>query len=100
MGDQYGAFDDKPLDVDFAQGEFWRALDESCRRTHNRLRPHYDSRQPGIVLTAGEPGGYAVAYAGPIRAQITSGRRSYSEDLDYEADKSDVTHTFQINFQM
>lgn len=100
LGDQYGAFDDRPLDVDFAQGEFWPALDEICRRTHNRLRPHYDSRQPGIVLTAGEPGGYPVAYAGPIRAQITSGRRSYSEDLDYEADKSDVTHTFQINFQM
>lgn len=100
LGDQYGAFDDKPIDVAFVRGEFWPALDEICRRTNNRLRPHYDSRQPGLVLTAGDPGRYPTAYAGPVRAQITSARRSYSEDLDYEADRSDVTHTFQVNFQM
>jgi hypothetical protein len=35
-----------------------------------------------------------------VRAQITSARRAYSEDLDYETARSDVTHTFQINFQM
>jgi hypothetical protein len=100
LGDQYGAFDDKPIDVRFEAGAFWPALDEICRLTGNRLRPHYDSRQPGLVLTSGEPGKYPVAYSGPVRAQITSARRAYSEDLDYEAARSDVTHTFQINFQM
>jgi hypothetical protein len=100
LGDQYGAFDDKPIDVVFEPGEFWPAIDEICRLTNNRLRPHYDARQPGLVLTSGSPGRYPTAYAGPVRAQITSARRSYSEDLDYEADRSDVTHTFQVNFQM
>jgi hypothetical protein len=100
LGDQYGTFEDKPLDVKFTPGEFWPAIDELCRRTGNRLRPHYDSRQPGIVLTAGEPGRFPIAYAGPIRAQITSARRAFSEELDYETAKSDKTHTFQLNFQM
>jgi len=100
LGDQYGVFDDKPIDVRFEPGEFWPAIDEICKLTQNRLRPHYDSRQPGLVLTSGNPGEYPIAYAGPVRAQITSARRAYSEDYDYELGRSDVTHTFQLNFQM
>ncbi len=98
--DQYGAFEDKPIDAKFEPGEFWPTVDEVCRRTGNRLRPHYDSRQPGIVLTTGNPGSYPIAYSGPIRAQITSARRAFSEDLDYETGRSETTHTFQINLQM
>jgi hypothetical protein len=100
LGDQYGSFDDKPFDVRFERAEFWPAIDELCRRTGNRLRPHFDPRQPGVVLTAGEAGRFPIAYAGPVRAHITSARRAFSEDLDYETSKADVSHTFQINFQM
>lgn len=100
LGDQYGAFEDKPIDAKFEPGEFWPTVDEVCRRTGNRLRPHYDSRQPGIVLTTGNPGSYPIAYSGPIRAQITSARRAFSEELDYETGRSETTHTFQINLQM
>ena len=100
LGDQYGSFDDKPLDYDVTDGEFWPTLDEVCRRTGNKLRPHYDSREPGLVLTAGESGRFPVAYAGPIRAQILSARRAFSEEIDYETVRSDTSHTFQINLQM
>src|SRR5262249_44155102 len=51
-------------------------------------------------LTAGQTGSYPVAYAGPIRAQIASARRAFSEEVDYETVRSDKSHTFQINLQM
>ncbi|MCE9604148.1 MAG: hypothetical protein K8U03_04510 [Planctomycetia bacterium] len=100
LGDQYGNFEDKPLDVRFERGEYWPALDDICRRTSNKLRPHYDTREPALVVTAGESGKFPVAYAGAIRAQISSARRAYSEEIDYETSKSDRSHTFQLNLQM
>lgn len=100
LGDQYGAFEDQPIDAKFEPGEFWPTVDEVCKLTGNRMRPHYDSRQPGLVLTAGSPGNYPTAYSGPIRAQITSARRAFSEELDFETNKTETTHTFQLNLQM
>ncbi|MGC3968999.1 MAG: hypothetical protein QM775_17000 [Pirellulales bacterium] len=100
LGDQYGQFDDRSIDALYTTGEFWPALDDVCRRTGNRLRPHFDPREPGLVLSAGKPGSYPTAYAGPIRAQILSARRAFSEELDYESDRSDKTHTFQVNLQV
>lgn len=100
LGDQYGNFDDKTLNAKLTLGEYWPALDEICRRTSNKLRPHYDTREPALVVTAGEPGRFPVAYAGAIRAQISSARRAYSEEIDYETAKSDRSHTFQLNLQM
>lgn len=100
LGDQYGNFDDKPIEAMYGNGEFWPAIDDICRRTGNRLRPHFDPREPGMVLSVGKPGQYPTAYAGPIRAQILSARRAFSEELDYEAAHSDKSHTFQVNLQM
>lgn len=100
LGDQYGNFEDKALDLALTDAPFWPTLDDICRRTSNKLRPHYDTREPGLVLTAGDPGRYPVAYSGPIRAQITSARRAFSEEIDYETVRSDKSHTFQINLQM
>lgn len=100
LGDQYGSFDDKALDVSYAEIDFWRVLDDVCAKTGNKLRPHYDTREPGLVITAGRPGSYPVAYAGPFRAQITSARRAFSEEIDYETVRSDKSHTFQINMSM
>lgn len=100
LGDQYGNFEDKPLAGPLANQDYWPALDEICLLTRNKIRPHYDTREPALVVTAGERGKFPVAYAGAIRAQITSARRAYSEEIDFETTKSDRTHTFQINLQM
>lgn len=100
LGDQYGNFEDKSLTEPLVNQEYWPALDEICRRTHNKIRPHYDTREPALVVTAGQPGRFPVSYSGAIRAQITSARRAYSEEIDFETTKSDRTHTFQINLQM
>lgn len=100
LGDQYGNFEDKPLVEPLVNQDYWPALDEICRRTHNKIRPHYDTREPALVVTAGQAGKFPIAYSGAIRAQITSARRAYTEEIDFETTKSDRTHTFQINLQM
>jgi hypothetical protein len=87
--------------VDFkAFAGYWAAVDELCRLTGNHVRPNFDAQSAGIVVSSGAPGKYPTAYAGPLRVQITSARRVFSEDLDYENRKSDVTHTFQLNLQL
>jgi hypothetical protein len=100
MGGTYGTFNDQATDLLCAGRPFWEAVDEVCLKTDNHVRPHYDSRLTGLVIASGAPGSFPVAYAGPLRAQITGARRVFIEELNYEDKKSDVTHTFQINLQV
>jgi hypothetical protein len=99
VGDPYGAFAEKTLDVDYSQMTYWEALDDLCGQTGNRIRPHYDLHTPGIVVSAGAPPKFPRAYGGPVRAQITSARRVFIEELNYEEQKAELTHSFQINLQ-
>ena len=71
----------------YASMTYWEAVDDICRRTGNRIRPHYDMHTPGIVVSAGPPGNFPRAYAGPVRAQITGARRVFIEELNYEEAK-------------
>lgn len=100
LGDQYGQFDDQTLETPLNSRSFWPLLDEICRNTSNRLRPHFDPREPGLVVSSGKPGDYPTAYAGPIRAQIISARRAFTEELDFETGESEKSHTFQMTVQM
>ncbi|HEX4129350.1 MAG TPA: hypothetical protein VHZ24_04855 [Pirellulales bacterium] len=100
LGDQYGNFHDQEIELDRPTGEFWSLVDEVCRKSSNRVRVHYDTRQPGLVVVAGEPAKFPVAYYGPVRAQICSARRVFTEVLDYEELDSELSHTFQLNLQM
>ncbi|MBX7166971.1 MAG: hypothetical protein K1X74_11625 [Pirellulales bacterium] len=100
LGDQYSSFHDKPVDLAAGATTFWVALDQICAQTGNHVRPHYDTSRPGLVVVAGMPGKNPVAYAGPVRAQISSARRVFMEDLDYETLRTETTHTFQINVQI
>ncbi len=99
-GDSYGAFHDADVSVQVEKAGYWATLDDLCRQSGNHIRPNFDVREPGLVVVAGPPGKNPVAYAGPLRAQVTSARRVFIEELDHDDQKSDVTHTFQINFQM
>lgn len=100
LGDQYGTFQDASVRLNTEKQSFWAALDEVCSQSGNHVRPHYDTSRPGLVVVSGNPGLYPVAYAGPVRAQITNARRVFTEDFDYEHLKSETTHTFQLNLQM
>lgn len=100
VGDQYGAFHDQKVDLDCVASAFWPTVDHLCRLSGNRVRPHYDTRHPGLVLVAGPPGRQPVAYSGPVRAQVTSARRVFTEELDYEQLASQRTHTFQLDLHM
>lgn len=99
IGDEYGAFKDRPLDLNHTATPFWQVVDELCRLTGNRVRPHFDTRNPGLVVVAGNPGKYPVAYAGPVKLQINRARRLFSEELDYEQQASEKAHSFQFDVQ-
>lgn len=100
IGDQFGSFQNLPVTLDGNQRTFWAALDEVCRQTGNHVRPHYDANHPGLVVLAGDAGKYPLAYAGPIRAAVTSARRQFIEEFDYRGLASEQTHSFQLNLQM
>ena len=101
VGDQYGTFHDQEVNLNYPQGEFWQVLDDLCQQSGNRVRPHYDSRSPGLVVVQGSPGKYpTAAYSGPLRSQITGARRAFTEELDYDDMGSEVSHTFQLSLQM
>jgi len=99
VGDQYGAFRDQQVDLDHGDSAFWEVVDDLCRRSGNRVRPHYDTRTPGLVLVSGNLGMHPVAYAGPVRAMVTHARRVFTEDLDYEQLEAERAHTFQLDLQ-
>ncbi|HET6879101.1 MAG TPA: hypothetical protein VFI31_03035 [Pirellulales bacterium] len=99
IGDEYGVFKDRPVDLDHTASVFWAAVDQLCRKTGNRVRPHFDTRHPGLVVVAGSSGKHPVAYAGPVKVQINRARRLFSEELDYEQHLSDKTHSFQFDLQ-
>src|SRR5690606_28103558 len=88
VGDPYGSFAEAKIDVNFVGTEYWQAIDEVCRQTGNRMRPHYDAHTPGMVVSAGSPGKYPRAYSGPVRGLITSAKRHFVEELSYEEQKS------------
>lgn len=98
-GDQYGTFQDRIVMLDLVEGTFWEVLDELCRESGNRVRPHYDTRHPGLVLASGALGKNPVAHAGPVRMQMVRARRSFSEEFDYERLNGEQNHTFQFELQ-
>jgi len=100
IGDQYGTFHDAPVRLTHERRAFWDLVDDVCRQSGNHVRPHYDTRNPGLVVVAGEPGQYPTAHAGPVRAQVTGARRVFIEELDYQNLRSEQTHTFQLNLQV
>ena len=98
-GDQYGAFRETFVDLAATDGEFWEAIDALCTISGNRIRPHYDTRRPGLVLAAGAPGRNPVARSGPVRMQMVRARRSFSEEFDYERLDGEESHAFQFEMQ-
>ena len=99
VGDPYGTFAEEKIDAEYSGACYWEAVDDVCRRTGNRLRPHYDTHTPGVVVSSGAPGDYPRAYSGPVRAQITSAKRHFVEELSYEERRSELAHSFHVNLQ-
>ncbi|MBI1903910.1 MAG: hypothetical protein HYS13_22645 [Planctomycetia bacterium] len=99
-GDHFGPLREATVTADLKGVPFFQALDEICRQSGNQVRPHYDQRNPGLVVTAGDFGSCPLAYAGPVRAKITTARRVFIEEIDYEAGGNETTHTFQFNVQL
>lgn len=99
IGEGYEAFRDKPIRLSPDEQFFWQALDELCRKSGNQVRPHYDTREAALIVSAGTTSQSPVAYAGPVRMEATSARREFREDLHYKQTERRATHTFQLNLQ-
>jgi hypothetical protein len=100
VGDQYGTFADADIGLQHPESLFWRAVDDVCRKSKNRVRARYGSGKPGLVCVSGHLGQFPVAYQGPVRGQLTSAKRVFVEEFDYENRASETTHTFQLNLVM
>jgi len=100
FGDRYGGFNDGPLEFAAADETFWEALDGFCRRTRHTIRPHYDTREPGLAVVSGEPGAFPIAYAGPVRAVVTGALRTFSDEFDYKRLTSKQNHNFRFNLEL
>ncbi|MCH8923286.1 MAG: hypothetical protein IIA67_09090 [Planctomycetes bacterium] len=100
VGEQFRIFNDKKITLDYRQGSFWQVIDDVCQRSGNYVRPHYDTRKPGLVVVAGKPGKFPKAYAGPLRVRLTTAQRLFKEEFDYEDESSDVTHIFRIGLSV
>jgi hypothetical protein len=100
LSDISGKFNDVAVSLNYPTGTFWEVLDATCRQSNNRIRCHYDTREPGFLLAAGSPSGAPTAYAGPFRAQITRLARTFSDRLDFTEDGSQRLHSFDIDVQV
>ena len=89
-----------PVTTDFRETTFWMAVDQLCQQTGTRLRPQYHRHRASLMMFSTPPGNPPVAYAGPVRAQLTSARQAFSEQLNYVASSSEVTHTLQIGIEL
>jgi len=100
VGQRYGSFEEAAVTVEMDRASPWQILHELCRQSNNHLRPHYNPRQPGLVLTSGAPGGNPTAVCGPVLARLTGARKQYEEHLDYQDGSSDIAQEFQLSMQL
>jgi hypothetical protein len=110
LGDSFGSFHDMPVPVlcrdaatrtaESGTIPFWMAVDAVCRQSGNHVRPGYRKQDAGLVVVAGDEGLCPVAYAGPMRGSITSVRRAYAEESEFQSGHVQVTHTFQVGVQL
>lgn len=91
-------FHDVPVSVTATSAPFWEVVDEICRQSGNRVRVHYGGLGE-IVVVKGEFN-VPISYAGPLRVHLENARRMFTEELDYEEERSTINGTFEINFQL
>lgn len=96
-GTRFESCNDATIDASFESANYWQALDALCRLTNNRLRPHYDARDRGVVVAAGSPGSHPTAYAGPVRLEMMSCRRIYDDELHYKQLELKRQHSFRLS---
>ncbi len=97
FGGRFDNFVDREINVQAGRVPFWKVVDDVCRQTENRLSMRRQAETGAMVIVAGKPGNYPVAYAGPMRVHLSQAKRQFSESLDYEDGTSALTHTFTID---
>ena len=75
FGGRFDNFVDREVRVPAGRVPFWQVVDEVCRQTENHLSTRRQAETGAIVMVAGKPGDYPVAYAGPMRVHLAQAKR-------------------------
>lgn len=100
LGERFAGIPEGPVSLASSAVWFWPAMDEICGQIDCRFRAHYELLSPGLAIVAGRRGQNPLAYAGPFRAQLTSARRLFQEDLDYATADREREHLFQVQLEL
>lgn len=101
LGDAVEPLADVPVDYDGAETPFWQAADRMLRSSGNHIRPTSPPHAAGLTAVRGRMSRGPVAYAGPLRCEITAARRIFIEDLDFDEfepgkPRGEVMQSFQF----
>lgn len=100
LSERYAVLPETPLQLTPGRRRFWPVMDELCGLIDCRFRGHYELLAPGIAVVSGSRGQNPVAYAGPLRAQLTTARRVFQEDFDYAAAAGERQYSFQLHLDL
>ncbi|MDZ4780078.1 MAG: hypothetical protein SGJ19_07495 [Planctomycetia bacterium] len=100
LGERYAGLPNGLVTLNAEPLLFWPAMDAVCGQIDCRFRAHYELLSPGLAIVSGRCGQNPLAYAGPLRAQLTSARRLFQEDIDYSTAVAEREHVFQIQLEM
>lgn len=95
----YGHIKDDPVSLN-VDGTYWEAVDALCSASGNRVWGILDiSLAPHTVVLESKLDTAPVAYGGPVRARITSIKRSFSEETDFFSVNLTHSMVFYVMFE-
>lgn len=100
LHERYAVLPTTPLELSPGRRGFWQAMDEVCGQIDCRFRGHYELLSPGLAVVSGRRGQNPIAYAGPLRAQLTSARRVFQEDFDFATAAGERQYSFLLHLDL
>lgn len=99
LGGGDSGVNDVPLTANFERTPFWQVVDDLCRQSGNKLAKFTDRTETRLGISRGEQSVAPVAYSGPLRGQVLSVKRAFSEELNFTG-RPARAHTFQLMLQL
>jgi hypothetical protein len=88
------------VDLDYPSGQFWPVVDDICRQTGNLVRTDMEGRQPGATIVSGDAGKCPMAYAGPLRAEITEAASAFAAKMHFANLQTEQSNTFEFEMNV
>ncbi|MDA7978962.1 MAG: hypothetical protein MPJ50_09360 [Pirellulales bacterium] len=100
LGAGTSGINDMPVDASFRRVPFWEAVDQLCAKSANHVAYFTGRRETRLGISRGLQPMPPVTYVGPLRGQILSARREFSQHMDFGQATSQQTHTFVIELRI